>query len=263
MKQPSLTAIRGLPGLTGTSPRIVLVVSTLAVGLYIDVALGLAGQLAMGVLAWAVFFQLLRGSRDASRHALYACLIWSTAGEIFLSLVWGLYTYRLENVPFFIPPGHVMLFWLGSVLAPRVPGWFLVAVAALASAYAAAALWSGFDTLSVLLVGLFLLCMLRPEGRRLYATMFVLALLLELYGTWLGNWAWHPAVPYLGLTSFNPPLAAGAIYCVLDVLVALSTRSSRPRDCRDYVNAGNVVNAGNSDRDDRILYPAKARRYSA
>ena len=54
--------------------------------------------------------------------------------------------------------------------------------------------------------------------------MFVASLMLELYGTWIGNWAWHRDVPYLGLTSANPPLAAGALYCALDVLVGLTMR---------------------------------------
>jgi hypothetical protein len=49
--------------------------------------------------------------------------------------------------------------------------------------------------------------------------MFVLSLAMEIYGTVLGNWAWGAEVPWLGLTTINPPLAAGAFYCVLDLLV--------------------------------------------
>jgi hypothetical protein len=36
-------------------------------------------------------------------------------------------------------------------------------------------------------------------------------------------------VPYLGLNSANPPLAAGAFYCALDVLVGLTVRAIRQR----------------------------------
>jgi hypothetical protein len=61
--------------------------------------------------------------------------------------------------------------------------------------------------------------MLLSPSRKLYATMFVLSLAMELYGTWIGNWVWAPQVPWLGLTADNPPLAAGAFYCVLDLLV--------------------------------------------
>jgi hypothetical protein len=209
-----------------SSPRsnVVLIVLTLGIGLLVDQFGGLAGQLLVGVAIWAVFFRVLQTSPGEWRIPFYACLVWATAGEIFLSLVWGLYTYRLENIPFFIPPGHVLLLYLGFLAAPRIPRWFVAAMPVVAAGYAWFAWLRQFDTFSILLVGMFLLCMSRAEGRRLYAAMFVIALGLELYGTWVGNWMWHAAVPYWGLTSFNPPLAAGAFYCALDVLVALTAR---------------------------------------
>ena len=66
---------------------------------------------------------------------------------------------------------------------------------------------------------LLLACMAFSRARKLYAVMFMLALAMEIYGTALGNWAWHGDVPWLGLNTLNPPLAAGAFYCVLDLLV--------------------------------------------
>jgi hypothetical protein len=53
----------------------------------------------------------------------------------------------------------------------------------------------------------------------LYATMFVIALAMELYGTALGNWTWRSITPGLGITAANPPFSAGALYCLLDLLV--------------------------------------------
>jgi hypothetical protein len=73
------------------------------------------------------------------------------------------------------------------------------------------------------LYAFFLACMWFSPARRLYATMFVLSLALELYGTWIGNWSWSARVPWTGLTADNPPLAAGAFYCVLDFLVVSAT----------------------------------------
>lgn len=204
-----------------------LLVSSLALGLVVDQYGGLAGQLLTGAFFWAVFFWLLKTSPREWRLPFYACLVWATAGEIFLSLVWGLYTYRLENIPLFIPPGHVLMLYLGLVFAPRVPRAFVALVPAAAVGYAAFAWINDIDTISVPLIVLFILCMLQPEGRRLYAAMFAASLVLELYGTWIGNWVWHPDVPYLGLNSTNPPLAAGAFYCALDVLVVLTVRASR------------------------------------
>jgi len=204
--------------------NLALVVSSLALGLAVDQYGGLSGQLVASAWFWAVFFWLLKTSPREWRLPFCACLVWATAGEIFLSLVWGLYTYRLENIPLFVPPGHVLLFYAGLVLAPRVPRAFVAVVPAAAVGYATFACINGFDTISIALIVMFVLCMLQPEGRRLYTVMFVASLMLELYGTWIGNWAWHRDVPYLGLTSANPPLAAGALYCALDVLVGLTMR---------------------------------------
>ena len=152
-----------------------------------------------------------------------ACLVFATAGELFLSLVWGLYEYRLGNIPLFVPPGHVLLFFLGMQIAAHIPErgeWW---VAALAAPLVALFAWNGADTLGPVLYAFFLACLWLSPARRLYATMFVLSLGLELYGTWIGNWAWAANVPWIGLTADNPPLAAGAFYCVLDFLVVSAT----------------------------------------
>jgi hypothetical protein len=77
---------------------------------------------------------------------------------------------------------------------------------------------SGLDFLSVPLFAIFLACLRWGRERRLYAVMFVLALLLELYGTALGTWRWGATAPGLGLASANPPLAAGVFYALLDLL---------------------------------------------
>jgi hypothetical protein len=51
---------------------------------------------------------------------------------------------------------------------------------------------------------------------------------MEVYGTWLGNWTWALEAPWLGFTTLNPPLAAGAFYCMLDMLVVATVAARRP-----------------------------------
>jgi hypothetical protein len=200
-----------------------LIVFTIAGGLLLDYHWLKFGQVAASAIAWMVCFGLFLRSDPRGRPALLACLIIATAGEIFLSLVWGLYAYRLGNIPLFVPPGHVLLFYLGMRIAQRIPphGEWWIALAALPVVMVFA--WSGHDTLGPLLYGLFFACMLVSRSRKLYATMFVLSLAMELYGTWIGNWAWSREVPWLGLNTINPPIAAGAFYCVLDLLVVSVT----------------------------------------
>jgi hypothetical protein len=196
-----------------------LIVATIAGGLLVDQHWARYGQLAVSAFTWLLFIALWRRSDPPQRHALFACLAFATAGEVFLSLVWGLYEYRLGNIPLFVPPGHVLLFFLGTQLAQRLPEGREWWIAALALPVVLAFAWAGRDTMGPWLYALFLACMLLSPSRKLYAIMFVLSLAMELYGTWMGNWIWSAQVPWLGLRSDNPPIAAGAFYCVLDLLV--------------------------------------------
>ena len=208
------------------------IVITISGGLLLDYHWLKYGQVAVSAIAWIVCFGLFARAGPRGRPALMACLVFATAGEVFLSLVWGLYEYRLANIPLFVPPGHVLLFFLGTQiaerLAPRSEWW----IACLAFPVVMLFAWQGRDTLGPLLYGLFIACMLISPSRRLYATMFVLSLAMELYGTWIGNWAWAPEVPWLGLATLNPPIAAGAFYCVLDLLVVSATGRLSYRQAR-------------------------------
>jgi len=202
------------------------IVATIVLGLLVDQA-WVHGQLAVDVAAWLACAWLWKRSDPATRFSLAACLAIATAGEAFLSLAWGLYRYRLGNLPLFVPPGHVLLFFLGTQVAARLPDRAPAAVALAALPCVALLAASGRDTLGPFLLALFLACLWLSRSRRLYATMFVLSLAMELYGTWLGNWTWDARVPGLGLAAANPPIAAGAFYCVLDLLVVASAAAFR------------------------------------
>ena len=200
---------------------------TIALGLLLDQYGGTWGTHAVILWTWAVFATLLLHAAPARRTAMLACLLIATAGELFLALVWGLYTYREAGLPAFVPPGHVLLYLLGLGLAERLPASLIRPIGATATV-AAAVLWTtGADQFSAVLVTLFLLCLRFGPAPRLYATMFLLSLAMELWGTWLGNWHWQASAPWLGWTTLNPPFAAGAFYCVLDMLVGL-TATCRP-----------------------------------
>jgi hypothetical protein len=201
-----------------------IIVATIAAGLLVDQHWALHGQLAVNIVVWIVFAMLWMSRPVRERPALFACLAFATAGEVFLSLVWGLYEYRLGNIPLFVPPGHVLLFFLGTQVAARMPDRWVWWVAALALPFVAAFAWTGRDTLGPLLYAFFLACIWVSPARKLYAVMFVLSLVMELYGTWIGNWTWVAEVPWWGLTTDNPPLAAGTFYCLLDFLVVSTTR---------------------------------------
>jgi len=241
-----------MPSSRLSSSTIVLIAATLAVGLVVDVRTDIVGQTITGIGVWTVLLVLLNRMAREVRRALMTCLVIATVGEVILSLVWGLYAYRLGNVPLFVPPGHVLLLLLGLRLADRLPESAARVILACAGIYSAAVAVAGIDTLGIALFAVFAVAWyVMPSQRRLYASTFVLALALELYGTWLGNWTWPALVPRLELVTTNPPGAAGAFYCALDALVAAASLQLVPRWRALTVRS-------NADRSRTFVVPAKA-----
>src|SRR5687767_1816760 len=99
--------------------RVMLIAATLIVALAVDVRTDIVGQTLVSGCVWLVLLGILHGIEPRARFSLMACLVIATMGEIFLSLVWGLYTYRLGNIPGFVPPGHVLLLLLALALSDR------------------------------------------------------------------------------------------------------------------------------------------------
>jgi hypothetical protein len=205
------------------SPSPWLITALILGGLYVDQRFVHWGQPLVSAATWVLLCHGLARADALTRLRLMVCVVFAGGGEIFLSLVWGLYDYRLGNIPLFVPPGHALLFALGLTVAARLPGWIVFAVPALAAPLVLWQALTGSDTLGPLFFGLLLACMALSRARKLYAVMFMLALAMEIYGTALGNWRWNAEVPWLGLTTLNPPLTAGALYCVLDLLVVSVT----------------------------------------
>lgn len=207
----------------GTRALVLLCSLTIALGLVADQWGGPWAPALVSLWVWGCLPLLFRHSPHEAR-GLLACLCIATLGEGVLSLVWGLYDYREGTIPLFVPPGHVMLYWLGLQLAPRLPGGLHRAIVFLALIGVTGFALAGKDGLGPALLLIFLACVRWGPTPRLYTSMFLLSLLMELWGTWLGNWRWAAQVPGLGWPLANPPLAAGAFYCVLDLLAGLVRR---------------------------------------
>ena len=206
------------------SAKLLAAIAILALGLWADVHVDLPGQVAIGAVVWVLFLGLIAPLPAAERRLYLACVAVATAGELFLTLGWGLYAYRLGNVPLFVPPGHALMLMLGFSLTRRMPEAVARAILGGAGAYTVLAALYGLDTLAVPLYLMLAVSVLSlPAHTRLFASSFVLTLMLELYGTTLGNWYWDREVPWVGLVTTNPPAIAGAFYCTLHAL-ALSVK---------------------------------------
>lgn len=199
---------------------------TIILGLVADSQGGPWGQPLVGLWVW-IWFAVLLWRLALWRGQLVLCLFIATAGELVLSLLWGLYDYREGGIPLFVPPGHALLFGLGLHLAPRLPSAVHRATTALSLLGVSGLALAGVDGFGPILLLVFLACLRWGPAPRLYTTMFLLSLLMELWGTALGCWSWRSLMPGTGWPVSNPPLAAGAFYCVLDILAGWSAKGRR------------------------------------
>ena len=214
---------------TRDARQALIICAVMVAGLAFDQLVPFWGQTLTSAGLCALVLHWIRTAEREQQIMLIACVAYATLGECFLSLVWGLYDYRLGNVPAFVPPGHAMLLMLGVIVTTRAPNWVTWFVPLAAAPFVLVLALTRIDTFGVLLFTVLIACMIFSHARKLYAVMFVLSLVLEIYGTWLGNWAWRPDVPWLEFSTTNPPLAAGVFYCVLDLLVMTTVKRWKTR----------------------------------
>jgi hypothetical protein len=183
-------------------------------------------QLGLGVLTWLVLgLALTRVSPERRAQAL-AVVLFATVGEVTGSLVWGVYHYRLHNLPLFIPPAHGLVYLTGLSLAVALKrhARALVLTAALASTgwgLAGLTVLPRSDVAGAVGVPLLLVFLWRGRNRAVYAGVFLVVASLELYGTAIGTWRWARELPGLGIPDGNPPSGVASGYVWFDVMALL------------------------------------------
>ncbi|HVT05030.1 MAG TPA: hypothetical protein VHL58_16830, partial [Thermoanaerobaculia bacterium] len=149
-------------------------------------------------------------------------IVIALTGEIVLSSLLHLYSYRDGFIPLFVPVGHGVFYAFAirtndafrcAICRERV--WKLVVV--LGSLTALSCLWSVQDQWGFLWWLIVMAMIFRSRNRFLLSVCFLYTLALEIVGTSIGNWRWAPEIGALHLHSGNPPFGVGLLYCVLDV----------------------------------------------
>jgi hypothetical protein len=205
-------------------PAVVAAVLTvyLAAFLAVDHFVGLHGQLLIGALTWAVLVAVCVPLSSERRAQVALVVAVATTAEVTGSILWGVYTYRLHNLPLFVPPGHGLIYLTGlslslAVARPRllrgvalvtVVTWGVLGVTVLPRAD-----WGG--ALGVALLAAFLV---RGRAAEVYAGVFLVVAAMELYGTAIGTWTWAPTIPGTGIPDGNPPSGVASGYVWFDVV---------------------------------------------
>ena len=159
------------------------------------------------------------------KEQMISAVIIAVLGEYLFSIVLGMYTYRLENVPHYVPPGHALVYVAvlyfskaKSIIKNRIKLECFLAIFILI--YATVFLIFKNDVFGfVMTVAILLILRNKPRERLFYLTMYISVAYLEIIGTNYLCWKW-PATAwgvFDFLPSHNPPSGISFFYFLLDL----------------------------------------------
>jgi hypothetical protein len=206
--------------------RAALLIAYLAALLALDHFASYPEQLALGVLTWAVLVAAAAPLSSLRRIQVVGVICFATVGEVTGSLLWGVYRYRLHNLPLFVPPAHGLVYLAGLAIAAaagRHARRLVLAAATVAAGWGLLGLFvlPRRDVAGALGVPLLLVFLWRSRSRAIYASVFLVVACLELYGTSIGTWRWARTLPGLGIPDGNPPSGVASGYVWFDVMALL------------------------------------------
>ena len=144
--------------------------------LAVDTQVSLGVQLALGAVTWLVLVAAIWPLAAIVRAQVIGVVLFATVAEVTGSLIWGVYRYRLHNLPLFIPPAHGLVYLSGVALAAVIPARPLVAVAAAGSigwGLAGITVLPRLDVAGAMCVPLLIAFLWRSRFRATYAGVFV------------------------------------------------------------------------------------------
>ena len=203
-----------------------LIAGYLAALLAVDTQVDLHGQLVLGAVTWVVLVAAAWTLPTERRWQVAVVICAATVAELTGSIIWGVYTYRLHNLPTFVPPAHGLVFIAGLSLSHALRAHtraLVLAAAALAATWGILGLTAlpRTDAAGALGVPLLLAFLWRSRARAAYAGVFLVVAALELYGTAIGTWRWADQLPGLGIPDGNPPSGVASGYVWFDVMALL------------------------------------------
>lgn len=202
-----------------------LVVGWITLILSLDHLASFAEQCWLGVGTWLVLALLLVREDRRTRLQVAVVIGFATVVEYTFAGWLGVYVYRLHGVPWFVPPGHGLVYLAALAIgrSPAVAGRRRVLTAATAVAVTAYAGWgvtvSGrMDVLGVFWASCLLGSLRWSRQPTVFVGAFVVVTYLELLGTHLGAWTWSVRDPIAHLVAMgNPPSGAAGGYGFFDL----------------------------------------------
>lgn len=197
---------------------------SVAVCLTLEVNASVERQYILGGIAFVSLILMLLGENKEARTQVIVAVAFATWGEHFASIYMGGYTYRFENVPAYVPPGHGMVYLTAIAMArsglfqryARRITAFVIVVCGAWAAWGISGYPEQADALGALMFTIFLGFLFLGRSPMVYLAAFFITTWLELIGTAVGAWKWAAIDPVLGLSQANPPSGVTFWYCIVD-----------------------------------------------
>ena len=165
-----------------------------------------------------------RVNKRVKEQMIYAVLI-GIIGEYLFSIVMGMYSYRLGNVPHYVPPGHALVYVAvlyfskaSSIIKNKIKleKFFTIFILI----YATVFLIFRNDVFGfVMTIATILILRKKPRERLFYLSMYITVAYLEIVGTNYLCWQWPSTAwdVFDFLPSHNPPSGISFFYFLLDL----------------------------------------------
>ena len=181
------------------------------------------GRQITNVLAIAYFLLFFSVSDSTLKKLMLLMVLLSYIGEIIFCTLLGMYQYRTEMIPLYVPFGHAIVYASGYVFART--NWAIKYEKRLRTIFITffillfiAVGYFLNDVFSLIFGALFFVILKRKKWQNLYCFIALCVLFIELVGTYFKCWTWATKT-FILIPTANPPMGAIFFYAGGDILL--------------------------------------------
>lgn len=179
------------------------------------------------------------------RKLMFVMVFLSYIGELIFSTILGMYDYRTDAIPLYVPVGHAVVYATGFVFTETnwaiTKGKFLKKYFGIGFLLLFLSVVIFLNDIFTLIFGVFFFLLLkRKKWQNLYFFIALCVIYTELVGTYFQCWIWKPKT-FGVIPAVNPPMGAVSIYIGGDVLLVKIVNKWKFKENKNLIE-GDVKN---------------------